>query len=317
MKEPGMSTVPSSPQLFIVAGMPRGATTFLYHNLQRHPQIFLPARKEVNYFNVNHSLGPQWYRRQYASIQPGQVAGDISPPCFLDPLAPARIRVHDPGVKVLLVVRDPVEWALSFYAQFASFNYEMPDFANYLDGYDYRMQEGTLRVDFRDDAVIRSIERYREAFGANLLMYDFNFFRVHRLDVLRAIEAFLELPPFFADDNFDDLRINASSRRNWRPVSWLLSREWLIRGVQACLPHRLVLACRGHFDRFSAAGRGEYQHPERHVALACDALESQRAAIRELFASGPIQLGDGRPFSAEQTSPGGVPAQHLTTGVYA
>jgi len=293
-------TNPRSPRadLFVVVGMPRGATTFLYHNLQRHPEIFLPARKEVNYFNIHHGDGVEWYRDQYLEAGPHQVKGDISPPCFMDPESPRRILEHDPEARAILVVRDPVDWALSFYAQFSSFNFVMPSFSEYLDGYRYEMTEGSLGVRFRDGAIVEAIERFRRAFGDQLLIYDYSHFEHDRLDVLRALESFLGLDPWFASGNFDDMRINASSRRNAKAVSWLLSREWFIRAVQRSVPAHVIKSVRGRFDRFNASNEpGKYVHPERHVVLAEEALADQRDAIVQLFAAGPIVLGDGTPFS--------------------
>ncbi len=302
--------------LAVVAGMPRGGTTFLYHNLGRHPRIFLPTRKELNYFNVQHGLGPDWYREQFAGIGSGQVGLDISPPCFLEPRAPRWIRTHDPDAKVILVVRDPIEWALSYYVQFSTFNFAMPSFAEFLEGYDYRMKEGSLRVRFRGGAIVETIDAYREAFGADLLLYDFDFFRQNRLAVLQAIERFLDLPPVFASDNFDDLRINASARRNVRLVSWLLSREGVIRTIQRWAPDRLTKAARHVFDRFSASGRGEFVHPDEHVDLAESLLADQRPPLRDLFATGPMQLGDGRRFDArDDASAVAVSPDHEAAGV--
>lgn len=295
MNKPGNTRT----DLFVVVGMPRGATTFLYHNLQRHPEIFLPARKEVNYFNIHHGSGVEWYRDQYLEAGPHQVKGDISPPCFMDPDSPRRILEHDRDARAILVVRDPVEWALSFYAQFSSFNFVMPSFAEYLDGYRYEMTEGSLDVRFREGAIVEGIENFRRAFGDQLLIYDYSHFEHDRLDVLRAIESFLGVDPWFAPGNFDDMRINASSRRNAKAVSWLLSREWFIRAVQRSVPTDVIKSVRSRFDRFNAGNHpGKYVHPENHVALAEEALADQRDAIAALFASGPIVLGDGAPFSA-------------------
>ena len=43
--------------LFIVYGMPRTGTTYLYHALADHPQIYVPYRKESMFFSVNFDKG--------------------------------------------------------------------------------------------------------------------------------------------------------------------------------------------------------------------------------------------------------------------
>ncbi len=100
-------------RLFVVAGMPRSGTTFLYHNLQKHPALFLPFRKESNYFFVNYARGVEWYRSLYRKITPDQVGGDISPFYFMDQRAIPRIAEFSPDVKVILAVREPAAPACS------------------------------------------------------------------------------------------------------------------------------------------------------------------------------------------------------------
>ena len=38
----------------LVAGFPRSGSTFLYHLLTQHPEIYIPKIKEINYFNKDH-----------------------------------------------------------------------------------------------------------------------------------------------------------------------------------------------------------------------------------------------------------------------
>ena len=45
----------------IMVGMSRAGTSFMYHNLQKPPQIFVPARKELCYFAQNFSNKQEWY----------------------------------------------------------------------------------------------------------------------------------------------------------------------------------------------------------------------------------------------------------------
>ena len=123
----------------VVIGMPRGSTTYLYHNLNKHPNIFCPFRKEVNYFNANFKKGLNWYNSLFEEQRDDQASVDVSPPCFMDPDSDQRIKDYNPNMKVLLIIRDPEEWALSFYHQFASFNYNMMPFSEFVKGYDFKL----------------------------------------------------------------------------------------------------------------------------------------------------------------------------------
>lgn len=289
-------TAQFSHQRFVVAGMPRAATTFLYHNLQRHPGVFLTARKEMNYFSVHHERGRDWYDAQFGDAASGRMVGDISPSYFLDPDVPRRILDHDPTTRVILGVREPVAWVRSFYAQLATFHFTMPPFEEFLEGFDYVIGDTKLRLDFGNDAIIDAIDRFRDAFGPRLLLFDFAHFERDRLDVLRAIESFLDLKPWFEAHRFDDVKINAASRKNSRAVSWLLSREWFIRAVETLVPRSIVVTARRGFDRMSVRdGETPAEHSTTHAEAAEAILDSQRDAIARLFESGPLVRGDGRP----------------------
>ena len=61
---------------FLVIGAMKAGTSSLYQYLRAHPQIFMPAAKELSFFayepNARHDL--EWYRRQFAPAGEGAVA---------------------------------------------------------------------------------------------------------------------------------------------------------------------------------------------------------------------------------------------------
>jgi hypothetical protein len=94
-------------------GVQKGGTTTLHALLQQHPQLYLPRCKEVHYFSLHHSLGDAWYADQFAQATPDQRLVDITPYYLFHPLAPERIRALAPAVKMVVLLRDPVERTLS------------------------------------------------------------------------------------------------------------------------------------------------------------------------------------------------------------
>ena len=96
-------------------GTQKGGTTSLHHLLARHPGIFLPAVKEVHYFSQHFHQSLQWYAHHYKDAKPGQLRGDITPFYLFHLAAPARIRTVLPRVKMIVLLRDPVERTLSQY----------------------------------------------------------------------------------------------------------------------------------------------------------------------------------------------------------
>ena len=98
---------------FLGLGVQKGGTTSLDAMLRQHPDVLLPDCKELQFFSLHYSLGEAWYGGQFAAAQPGQCCGEITPYYLFHPLAPARIRDLLPGVKLIVLLRDPVERALS------------------------------------------------------------------------------------------------------------------------------------------------------------------------------------------------------------
>ena len=100
---------------FLVIGTQKGGTTSLHKLLSLHPDIFLPECKEVQYFSLHADKPISWYAKQFNVAKPGQLRGDISPYYMFHPEAPRRIKQLLPKVRLIALLRDPVERTLSQY----------------------------------------------------------------------------------------------------------------------------------------------------------------------------------------------------------
>lgn len=113
---------PMVPEFLIVGGKRCGSTS-LYEYIIRHRSV-LPSRakKGTHYFDVNYPRGLRWYRSMFptqprrAGSRPAPaLTGEASPYYMFHPLAPGRIAATLPGVRLIAVLRDPVERAWSHY----------------------------------------------------------------------------------------------------------------------------------------------------------------------------------------------------------
>jgi hypothetical protein len=99
---------------FLIMSPAKTGSTWLAANLNIHPQVFIPAIKEVNYFSfLNKCLALDWYREVF---RPGSgcVKGDASPCYALLPSSTIReIHALFPDIKLIYLIRDPVERAWS------------------------------------------------------------------------------------------------------------------------------------------------------------------------------------------------------------
>ncbi|MCX6307178.1 MAG: sulfotransferase domain-containing protein [Bacteroidetes bacterium] len=102
---------------FIIIGAQKCGTSTMFRNLGKHPGIQLPGRKELHFFDENYSRGLDWYLHFFNKKEgPGAVcSGEASPYYFFHPLAPSRIFETFPQIRLILLLRNPVNRAYSQY----------------------------------------------------------------------------------------------------------------------------------------------------------------------------------------------------------
>jgi hypothetical protein len=111
---------------FIGIGAAKSGTTWVYEMLKQHPQVFLPYHKEIHYFNRTFTEKPEldnynfdkplsWYLDFFKDARPDQVIGEITPTYIWDEAAAQRIHEFNPDVKILAVLREPVDRLYSYY----------------------------------------------------------------------------------------------------------------------------------------------------------------------------------------------------------
>ena len=111
---------------FLVIGVQRAATTSLHRLLIRHPHVAPAApSKGVHYFDTNFHKSDAWYVGHFLTSPAkyllerrlaGPVrAGETSPYYIFHPHVPARVHRLLPEVKLVALLRDPVDRAYSHY----------------------------------------------------------------------------------------------------------------------------------------------------------------------------------------------------------
>jgi sulfotransferase family protein len=102
---------------FLIVGAQKAGTTALYAYLRRHPTITGPSWKEVSYFDRHYARGESWYRGNFPNLlrSRGELVGEASPSYVFHPLGPERVQALVPEARLIVLVRDPVDRALSHY----------------------------------------------------------------------------------------------------------------------------------------------------------------------------------------------------------
>lgn len=158
---------------FLIIGSQRCGTTTLFKTLIQHPCVLGPTlRKGVHYFDLRPNESLSWYQSHFPTASrterlerrtgtPTQV-GESSPYYMWHPLGPERISRALPGVKVLMLLRDPVERAYSAHAHERARGYETEDFTASLALEDKRLEGQAEQL--ATGAVERSIHHQHHAY---------------------------------------------------------------------------------------------------------------------------------------------------------
>jgi Sulfotransferase domain len=184
---------------FIIIGAAKSGTTTLYEYLCRHPQIFMSTPKEPEFFarDENYARGIEWYSSLFDNAKPDQICGEASTIYTRSPQFPhtaARIAQHLPRVKLIYVMRHPVDRAYSHYVQRIKTAQNKKEQLEVRETFEERIQRESLFID--SSHYILQIEQYLPLFKREsilfLLMEDLIF---DLPATLAKVCQFLEIDP--------------------------------------------------------------------------------------------------------------------------
>jgi hypothetical protein len=126
---------------FVIVGAQRAGTTSLYKYLASHPDVGrVRLGKGVHYFDTNFDKPLSWYRAHFpldVSRLPGwsrpTLVGEGAPYYMFHPECPRRIDATLPGVKIIAILRDPIERAHSQWVHETARGFETLAFDEALD----------------------------------------------------------------------------------------------------------------------------------------------------------------------------------------
>jgi hypothetical protein len=204
---------------FIVIGTPKGGTTALHAVLAQHPELYLSAVKEPKYYLCNGGPPPRstqrgpgdahsaqewiWRERDYAALfdaaPPGRLKGESTPFYLYDRTAHARMAIDIPDVKLIAILRDPVDRAYSNWTHLRSDGLEpVPDFLDALALEEQRVADGWAPFWH-----YRGLGRYAEQLRSlyehfpreQVLLLRYRELVDDPTGLMQRLEGFLGLPP--------------------------------------------------------------------------------------------------------------------------
>lgn len=232
---------------FLIVGAQRAGTTTLARYLQEHEDIFMAPCKEVHFFDRVDAPGHDWggvrARQEYESffaqhaVEP--VVGETTPVYMYLPEVAERIKAYNPAMKLLFLLREPGERAVSQFRHERQLGREiLPMWLAFLaEPLRLRMAQG----DLRNRSSLRrhsycdrghyatQIRRCLEHFPREQMLFlrSEQLFGEH-LNCLENIFAFLGVPL--------PSRLPAPARHNQTPGSADGNVRAAMRVSQTCLP---------------------------------------------------------------------------------
>lgn len=142
---------------FLIIGAAKAGTSSLYSYLKEHPQIYMSPEKEPRYFapelySIYNNAVRQGGRRKalslaqycqlFAEASDEIALGEASTEYLYIPQAPERIKECIPDVKLIAILRNPVERAFSAFCYQTRDGYETLTFEEALQAEEKRILDG-------------------------------------------------------------------------------------------------------------------------------------------------------------------------------
>lgn len=197
----------------LIAGGQRCGTTSMYKALVQQPTIFRPVwRKGVHYFDGPYERGLDWYRSHFPfkwqlehaarRHETRALCFESSPYYLFHPQSADRIAADLPNVKILVLVRDPVERAHSAHAHEFARGYESLDFEAALAAEPERLAGEAEKIvadpDYASHAHRHQAYLSRGEYAAQLTRLEYLFGR-ERIKVIDSHRFFKDPEPVFAE----------------------------------------------------------------------------------------------------------------------
>jgi hypothetical protein len=230
---------------FFVVGAPKCGTTSLCKYLDQHPDIFISKPKEPHYFGQDLAAKPRRGRtlEKYLSLFEGaknKVCGEGSTRYLYSKVAAKHIYELNPDAKIIIMLRNPVDFLYSFHSQLlVDLAEDIPDFQLALEAESDRREGKRIPRDAQRPAdclysevakFSEQVKRYFDTFGREqVYVIIFDDFKSDIARVYRETLEFLEVDASFQFTDFKNHKPNARIknialfRRKQRIKRWIIS----------------------------------------------------------------------------------------------
>ena len=207
---------------FLIIGAVRAGSTSLYEGLKTHPNVFGSKIKEIYFFDANFHRGVNWYKRFFPSkwkkFQITKIhkkkflTGEATPHYISYSHAPKRVFNLIPNVKLIVILRNPIDRAYSQYQSRVSAGTEPLSFDDAIKKEDIRLENVLKKMEEDENYIhnnffrysylhhgiyVNGLRKWMETFPKNqfLILKAEEFYQKPAI-IFESIQKFLGLPKF-------------------------------------------------------------------------------------------------------------------------
>lgn len=206
---------------FLIIGAAKAGTNSLYNYIRNHPDGFMPQPKELKFFSHDEvwNKGLSWYEMKFAPGAGAVARGEASVQYSMQPRlseVPKRVAETIPHVKLIYLVRDPIERMRSQFKHLKEVGLETDDFETAVTrpgppGLEFKGMTPSLYVYYSLYAY--QLEHYEPFFGQQqILVVKTEDLHDRRRDVLARVYSFLGMDPTWEGEVIEE-KFNVSGRR--------------------------------------------------------------------------------------------------------
>jgi len=152
----GMDNLPD----FLIIGAQKAGTVALLRYLQQHPDV-TGADKEIGFFSTNkYYRGIKWYKQQLPiTFGKKKLIFEKTPEYIYYPDTPKRIRGYSKDIKLILLLRNPIQRAFSGWNHYQKYYYSWDNYSKekLINGIktNFGYEKGKYFIDFLNEPVYK------------------------------------------------------------------------------------------------------------------------------------------------------------------
>ena len=261
---------------FLLVGATKAATTWLYQRLNEHPEIYVPSLKEINYFSRRYDRGQEWYLSFFADVAQEKAIGELSPSYFTSDETPARIKALNSDMRLIFMLRDPIQRAYSQYCMELRYNTVSEDI------------ERELSLDsiiVRESLYARQIAKYLELFPReNLKFIIYDEIKTDPEKVLTDLYSFLQVDSNYQNPAIYEQTYAKQPRQKYQKLYTLLVAiyRWINNNNRWGRKILSTLKDRGFNDKFHDLNSTDREYPQLSATKKQELEEFYREDTKQL-----------------------------------